>query len=476
MSRRLRTLPLLVALPLIACTEAAAPQPPVTPGGDGDHPSAEELPPGDPSPDAGSVDAGARDAGTPDAGAPDAGTPDAGPDRDAGVPPREDGGVVEPPPRSKPEACAPIFDDSTLQTFEVTVAPEEWAALQDEHVNAPAREDAGLPLEPYHPLTSFRHGTRVVTGAAMIRLRGNPNWWSEQQKMQFQVSFNETNPDARFRGLRKIVLDSGHYNTSYLRDRLAMSIFRDLGLPAPCVNHARLMVNGQYYGLYTHVEKVDREFLERNFDDPDGNLYKKGEELKTNEDEHPDTSRSDLFWASHSVEAMEALGDLDQWVRMWAVEALIPDADGYWAGGWNFYLYDHPEKGFLYLPWDIDLAFDKLPADTDPLTWHKQNDNFNGRPHVEAVLADPVWRKRYIEHVARARKAFKPDVLQERIDTWAAQIEEAARADTLAPWSFEQHRRAVQRLRNFVDARASYIDTWLECHRNAGDAGVPCAP
>jgi hypothetical protein len=466
-----RKLPLLMVLPLLACTEGTPPTPPAEEG-----PSAEEL-----DPDAGQLPPPPdEDAGT-DAGV-DAGTDtgvDAGTDAgvDGGVRPRPDAGQEPPPPPSKPEACAPIFDDATVQTFQMTIAPEEWAALQEEHANAEAREDAGLPLEPYHPVISFQHGTRVTRAGVQIRLRGNPNWWERQQKMQFQVSFNETNPDGRFRGLRKIVLDSGHYNTSYLRDRLAMSVFQDLDLPAPCVNHARLEVNGQFYGLYAHIEKIDREFLERNFEEPDGNLYKKGKEQKTNEDENPDDERSELFWDTHVLPAMEEMGDVDQWVKMWAVEAIIPDADGYWAGGQNFYLYDHPEKGFLYLPWDIDLAWDNLPSDTDPVIWHKDNENFHGRPHVDAVLSDPVWRKRFVEAVASVRrKAFKPDVLQERIDTWAAQISDIAREDSLAPWTYEQHRRAVQRLRNFVEARAEFIDAWVECQRNAGDAGTPCAP
>jgi hypothetical protein len=37
-------------------------------------------------------------------------------------------------------------------------------------------------------------------------------------------------------------------------------------------------------------------------------------------------------------------------------------------------------------------------------------------------------------------------VLKERIDRWAARLEDAARADSIASWSFEEHRRAVQRV------------------------------
>jgi hypothetical protein len=53
------------------------------------------------------------------------------------------------------------------------------------------------------------------------------------------------------------------------------------GVQYSCVNHARLDVNGEYYGMYANVERVDREYPERHFDDPDGNLWKEGRELTT---------------------------------------------------------------------------------------------------------------------------------------------------------------------------------------------------
>jgi hypothetical protein len=329
-------------------------------------------------------------------------------------------------------------------------------------------EYAAAPLEtPYHRLTSFRHMDDTVSDA-MIRLRGNPQHWASQQKMQFQISFNELDPDGRYAGLRKIVLDSAHYNRSHLRDRLAASIFHDLGLSYACANHAKLYVNGQYYGLYTNLEKIDREFLERNFDDPSGLLYKKGSELQTREDENPDTSRKDLWWATTDLGGMNGLGELEQMVGMWAVEAIVPDADGYWAGGWNMYLYDHPTRGFLYIPYDFDLSFDSAPATADPAIWHKDNERYNGRPHVEAVLSNPEWLARFALDVAGARRAYDPAVLHERIDRWAAQIREAALNDPHAPWTFEQHLAGVQRLKDFVTERAAWVDGWAACWEAGG--------
>ena len=39
---------------------------------------------------------------------------------------------------------------------------------------------------------------------------------------------------------------------------------------------------------------------------------------------------------------------------------LINDADGYYGGSHNFYLYDYPGKGYQWLVHDADASFDWL--------------------------------------------------------------------------------------------------------------------
>ena len=40
-----------------------------------------------------------------------------------------------------------------------------------------------------------------------------------------------------------------------LEERLALSYLTDVGLPTACSNHARLDVNGAYYGLFGNIEQ-----------------------------------------------------------------------------------------------------------------------------------------------------------------------------------------------------------------------------
>jgi spore coat protein CotH len=356
-----------------------------------------------------------------------------------------------------PLDCDSIFDPEVLPTLEVWIAEEDWNTLVYFYLNGYDLQLQGLNPKVYVPCT-FRYGDEEVTDAA-IRLRGNPccSWYGT--KMQFDISFTEYNPNGRFHGMRKLDLDAPPYDSTLLHNRIAFAHFADLGLPAICVNNARLNVNDAYYGLYALMEHMDKAFLERAFQEPEGNLYKYGYVKETNESD-PDVSDMERFWATTDVAELATFVDLEEGVLEWAGEALLPDGDGYWAGSWNFYLYNHPTRGFLWIPWDMDWSLEVVPANADPLTWTTSW----GVPqvHYAAVTSDPVWRDRYITALATARGAYDPTILLHRIDAWSEQIRTAIWEDPNLYVGYNDWVGAVDLLERHVSDRADFIDGWLE--------------
>jgi hypothetical protein len=233
------------------------------------------------------------------------------------------------------------------------------------------------------------------------------------------------------------------------------------------VNNARVEVNGSYYGVYSNVERIDHEYLERNFEEPDGNLYQGGTELKTNELEN-DTTRRDALFAASTVEEIEALMDLDQAVAEWAAEAMLPAMDNYWAGvEINYYLYDHPSRGFVYLPYDLDIAFGDAAYDDGSLVWPAalwsdpityEHPGWQKEPLLQLVLADPTWCARFVEELVEARAAYSPDVMADQVAQWADQIATAVADDPNKPFSTADHDAAIDQLEAY---RADFIDEWL---------------
>jgi len=406
----------------------------------------------------------------------DTGSTTATPSPDMG-PPADDPNLDIPPLDA--EGCPGIYAQDLLPTFELTLDPAVWQALQSDWANGQLNEDMGIDPTPNRPVAEFRYD-EVVIHDAEIRLRGNPTWWSPDDKLQFQIEFNENDKDGRFLGLRNLALDAATFNRHMLRDRLALAVMRDMGIAAPCANNARLDINGEYYGLFTSLEKLDMTFLERVFDDPTGDLWERANwELKTNKDT-ANGARLAALKAAQSSDSLVDYLDLEQALQVFAAEAILPDSDGMWAGGLNFYLYDDPLGGkFVLLPWDLDNTFERFdgppegeyPANPDPVVWEKPTSH--GRPIYTVALKDPAWFAYYLERIEQqVESGYQVDVLHQRIDDWTAQIQESVFEDTNKPYSNNHYLNRVAALHAYVDAREDFLDDWLECWQDGGTADV----
>jgi len=383
-----------------------------------------------------------------------------------------------PPPDA--EGCHAIYAQDLLPTFEVTIDQEYWDLLMWEWNNGAANEDADLEYNPYHPLVEFRYGD-VVIQDAHIRLRGNPSFWEPlpEDKMQFQIGFHVDDPDGNFWGLKRLVLDAATFNRHMLRDRLSLRFMRDVGIAAPCANNARLVVNGEYYGVFTNIEKLDEVFLQRTMDDPNGALWQRANW------EHKWGPESDIrldllrdVEDSADIAQLDDLMDIEQALLTYAAEAVIPDSDGAWAGGLNFFLYDDPVRGkFMLLPWDLDNTFERFedepggeyPLNPDPIVWEK-NDT-HGRPWYEVALSDPAYHDLYIDIIDQiVHEGYEPTQMLGWIDEMSMQIEEAVLTDTNKPYSNNTYNNRLQDLRDYVQIRYEFLDEWLVCWQSGGVA------
>jgi hypothetical protein len=355
-----------------------------------------------------------------------------------------------------PRPCGALHADDELPDLELRFSEAQWAGLLG---------DCASRVQRYRPATFSWKGR---SAAAMVRLKGFTSWNCE--KMQFVISFNEEDPAGRFEGLRKIVLDAPPYDRTLLHERVAVSLFEARGLPHHCVNNARLSINGAYHGLYANLERLDKEYLERNFAESDGNLYQAGTELKTNEDVGDVSRQVELAENSRDLAVIARLVDLDQAVAEWAVEAMLPAIDNYWAGTEiNYYLYDHPSRGFLFLPYDLDMSFaarnlDGTPLlpgvlEADPIAF--ENGFWGKEELLKTVLADPFWCSRFVDELHLARAAYDPAALAARVAAWEAQIGPSFAEDPHAHYTFEAHQEGIAELTAFFAARAEVVDAWL---------------
>jgi hypothetical protein len=364
--------------------------------------------------------------------------------------------------------CADLYAPDRLVAYDLEMGAGEWARL---------RADYTAGRKEYVEAVLHLDGERADV---QVRLKGNPDFSWMGDKMQFVVSFNEVDPDARFHGLRKITLDASWYDSTVLRDRLSYDVMRRAGgLPAACANNATLSINGEFYGVYGHIEYFDHEYLERAFgkEAANGGLWKYGTELKANDDEANEPSIR-AFWRAETVAEMEATGNVDQWTRAWAAETVLGDADGYVCCAHNFYLYEHPEEGVLFIPWDFDDTLEVTEYDDDPVLGY-ESWPFS-QPHFVTVLDDPAYRAGYVDHIEALNAAMDPALMRAQVAAWDAQVSPAVALDENRTWGDEERASTLLRLDRWFQARHDSLDTWVSCARGApvdndGDGLDSCA-
>lgn len=356
---------------------------------------------------------------------------------------------------ANPDGCSGLYDLDRLPAYDLEISDGEWARLEADY--ATGRKD-------YHEATLHLDDETVPV---MVRLKGNPNFSWFGEKMQFVLSFNEVDSEARFHGLRKTTLDASWYDSTVLRDRLSWTVMRLRGdLPAACGNNATLSVNGEFYGVYGHLEYFDHEYLERAFGKADagGTLWKYGVEPTAN-DEVADYAVIDEFWGASSIEQMEATGDVAQWVRAWAAETVLGDDDGYVCCAHNFYLYDHPTAGILFVPWDFDDTLEIVQYNSDPITGYGHG--LYQQRHFLLAMQDETYRALYVDEVEALNKAMLAVTSAGPLDEWSAQTESAVAADELRTWGDEERRQTLVRLADWLPARHAFLEAWVACERGS---------
>ncbi len=412
------------------------------------------------------------------------------------------GGLVTDAGPILPDAvsAAPVFDESQIHTFELSLPPEAWDAL-----NENAQDELYVPATlVYQGQTLADIGMRFKGsyGSLFFCFSGGVRVCD---KLNLKLKFDEYVPGQRLFGLKRINLHAMEAEPSKMHDAIGYKLFRDHGVYAPRMAYARVVVNGESLGLYAAVEAIDGQFTRANFPEGgEGNLYKEVwpvhdteapyiAALETNEDENPSADKMVRFAQALQTAGdsgfratMSAWTDLDMLVRYMAVARLIDHWDG--IVGWycgldgmpcfnhNYYWYESSTEDKLWLvPWDVDHTFeepspirtqfgmpdwDQVDADCAPIPIFF---GINGRaPACDPLIgrmARFLWDDYQASSMELIEGAFSQERMEARIDELAALIEDEVAADELSTQSVEEWRAAVEQLKQTVAAKRAYVQS-----------------
>ncbi len=313
-----------------------------------------------------------------------------------------------------------IFDQNVLHTFELKLPKEDLEKIDSD----PVAEQYVEGMLIFEGDTISPVGIRYKGSiGAFVGCVDGPNVFEPSgekicTKLSMKVKINWKGRDERFYDLKKLQFHSQNLDPTQLHERLGYWLFRSMGVEAPRSVHARLMINGEYSGLYALTEQIDGSFTDYHFDDQNGNVYKEVwplyndgtptnpqsfiGALKTNEDDNPSVAIMSNFAEKLSnapnTELQNIISeymDINKIVSFAVVDRGIRNDDGpfHWyceQGGCsshNYYWYEEPNNQKINLiPWDLDNAFENILSNANPVTpiaddWGETSNNCQPFPY-----------------------------------------------------------------------------------------------
>jgi hypothetical protein len=317
-------------------------------------------------------------------------------------------------------------------------------------------------------------------------------------KPGFKINLTWDDPDVpgcpegrRLLGQRQLTFNNNVQDHSFIHERVGYSIYRALGIPASRAASIRLYVNGEYWGVYTHVETLHRRFLSRWFGSEDGMLYEGTYWCDLIDGNLPPAGTDDSFCLTREFKPdacstpdpgadpmdydllrelvtqidslpdggfypeVETFFEFDKLLTTWAIESLTSHWDAYQFSIMNNYrvYHDPTTDRWTLLSSGIDQTFN---GDQDP--WG-----------VQGVLAwrcanEPDCNAAFAARLAEVNTTFETMALGPLAQTYYTQIMSHVMEDPRKEVSYSGFQNAVSATVNYINSRPTRVRQHLSAH------------
>jgi len=339
-----------------------------------------------------------------------------------------------------------FYDINTIQKIEITFSQPDWDYQMD---------TAKTGSEGYTMATSVTING-VLFDSVGVKYKGNSSFDSTRIKNPFHIEL-DTYKNQSYQGIKDIKLSNCYSDPSMIREVLAYNILGNY-MDCPRSNFAQVYINGNYIGLYSNDESINKTFLSAHFSSSNNTFIKcnpivnPGPTTKSNL-KYISTDSSQYFnfyeikstngWndlvslcdtVTNFPSSIAAVVDVDRALWMLAFNNVLINLDSY-SGAFcqNYYLYKDATQRYNPIVWDLNMAFGGLPfvgsgfsslgsltvsnMQQLPTTIHS-TDNY--WPMIKNLMSDSTFKRMYIAHVKTITNEFFANNLYQ---TLAAQLQ-----------------------------------------------------
>jgi hypothetical protein len=269
---------------------------------------------------------------------------------------------------------ATLYDKSVLRTvfidFDFETWQEDMAALKHTDIDVPATMIVDGQTYPnvgvhFRGMSSFSHIPATY-------------------KRSLNVSLDFVDSKQQLYGYKTLNLLNSNGDAAMMSSVLYSHLAQE-HLPVPKANLVKVVINGEYWGVFANVQQFNKQFLDEHFGsskgarwkvsgnpNADGGLrflgdniddYRQRFEIKSKDTEAPWRALIELCRVLEETPtnklqaALEPLLDVDGLLWFLALDVALVNSDGYWTRASDYNIFLDKSGKFHILPHDMNEAF-----------------------------------------------------------------------------------------------------------------------
>ena len=269
---------------------------------------------------------------------------------------------------------AKLYDPNALRTIFIDFENADWEAeLQDFH---------GTDVDV--PATVTVDGKKYPNVGVRFRGMSSYGMVPAGSKRSLNLSFDMADEKQRLYGYKTLNLLNGHEDPALMSTVLYSHIANQY-TPTPKANFVKVVINGEYWGVYPNVQQFDKVFLNEHFKTTKGTrwkvrgspggrggleyfgedvaAYKRVFEMKGKDNEAAWKALINLCKVLNQTPAdkleaaLKPILDIDSVLWFLALDTSLINCDGYWVRSSDYSLYLDDKGQFHVIPHDMNEAF-----------------------------------------------------------------------------------------------------------------------
>ena len=386
----------------------------------------------------------------------------------------------------------PAFDPDTVRTFFLEFEDSDWERALTEF----RFTDIDLPARLSVDGQSFDNIGVHCRGASSFL------FVAEGRKRSLNLKLDFVTKGQNFGGYRTFNLLNSNGDPTMLKAVLYYQVAREY-TAAPKANFVKLVINGEYWGVYVNTQQEDKDFVKEWWGTKGGTRwkapgspwasaglnyigdrvddYRKHYELHSKDDPEDWAALIELCKVLTETpldqleEALKPIFDTDAAIKFLALESAFINDDGYWIRSSDYNLYRTKKGRFVIYPHDGNEAFYDAPArirgnaergtDLDPFIGAEDPT----KVLLSRLLAVPALRERYLRYLKDiATNWLDWDLLGPIARKYQALIDADVKADTrklasykafqtLVETDITQGQRSIMSLKTFAIQRREFL-------------------